>query len=444
MSIGRDYPLYLLKRKIDATGAPRSSARSASRGPYAREKNVRALRAASYSGDGQAVTALLAPNHALVWPKIDDIEPALLAASISGHTAVVSQLVEFARSALRGVNGFPPYTNISQVLPLDEALLLACRYRHPDLVEFLLNTGVDVHADRKCALPEACMGGNVRVVELLVSAGADIHRWTDVALARASAHGHLPVVEYLLGQGADVRAHESESLCYASQHGHLPIVTRLVDAGADIHANGDRPLFEASYCGHANVVEFLLAAGADIHEELDRALRYACLHGQQDVVGILLSAGADVHAFGDQSLLHAFEREHASVAEKLLLSGADAFVVDPFHPMWTVSLMPALRFSQALLLDDSLKTLWIAGNLRPRVRLAKHVQRARDRLDKPPTSSLGTATPTRDELIAHLKTAGRRFAREYWTEGIPLFFPALEEELGPVPECFVWPEPASI
>ena len=51
-------------------------------------------------------------------------------------------------------------------------------------------------------------------------------------------------------------------------------------------------------------------------------------------------------------------------------------------------------------------------------RLRESLQRARDRLARPPREPLGAGTPTREELIAHLRTAGRRFAREYWTEGL--------------------------
>ena len=83
------------------------------------------------------------------------------------------------------------------------------------------------------------------------------------------------------------------------------------------------------------------------------------------------------------------------------------------------------------------RALWLRLVLRPRMRLARALQRARARLDRPPTVPLGVTTPTREALIAHLQTAGRRFAREYWLEGLPIFFPSLD--LGPVPDCFVAP-----
>ena len=80
---------------------------------------------------------------------------------------------------------------------------------------------------------------------------------------------------------------------------------------------------------------------------------------------------------------------------------------------------------------------WVRLHVKAKLRLERALQRAKDRLDRPPTQPLGTLTPTRAELIAHLRTAGRRFAREYWTDGLPLFFPSLD--LGPVPAEFAFP-----
>ena len=88
-------------------------------------------------------------------------------------------------------------------------------------------------------------------------------------------------------------------------------------------------------------------------------------------------------------------------------------------------------------------TAVVAPTMRPaplllrlrRRRLLDALFRARARLDRPPLQALGTSKPSREELIAHLKSAGRRFAREYWADGLPLFFPGID--LGPVPEEFI-------
>ena len=97
--------------------------------------------------------------------------------------------------------------------------------------------------------------------------------------------------------------------------------------------------------------------------------------------------------------------------------------------------MPFLRAPHVARLDVRVRRLWFYCNWLPHKRLASYAQRARARLDRPPREPLGAGLPTREHLIAHLKTAGRRFAREYWAEGLPLFFPDLD--LGPVPSEFL-------
>ena len=37
--------------------------------------------------------------------------------------------------------------------------------------------------------------------------------------------------------------------------------------------------------------------------------------------------------------------------------------------------------------------------------------------------------PTREEVLAYLRTGGRAFARDYWTQGLPIFFP--DRDFGP-------------
>ena len=64
----------------------------------------------------------------------------------------------------------------------------------------------------------------------------------------------------------------------------------------------------------------------------------------------------------------------------------------------------------------------------------------RHRLEAPPTRQLVPGEPvTRDALIAVLRTAGARFAREYWLEHAALVTARDGPDLGPVPAEFLWP-----
>ena len=81
-------------------------------------------------------------------------------------------------------------------------------------------------------------------------------------------------------------------------------------------------------------------------------------------------------------------------------------------------------------LPADVQPLWVRFHLRVRLRVRAPLQHARDRLDRPPQALLGAGTPTREQLIAQLATAGRAFARDYWTDGLPLTFPGVD--FGPV------------
>ena len=156
----------------------------------------------------------------------------------------------------------------------------------------------------------------------------------------------------------------------------------------------------------------------------------ACLF---DLDGTLIRS---THHFDDVWIRWAGLHGHVPVMELLLLAGGDIRRV-PRSFAWPRALMPCLRLQQARSLPEAVQIWWIQCNVKPRIRLGRYVRRARDRLDRPPTEPLGDGTPTRETLIAHLRTAGRRFAREYWTEGLPLFFPG--QDLGPVPDEFIAP-----
>ena len=276
-------------------------------------------------------------------------------------------------------------------------------------------------------------------MQRLLNAGAGaVHANTAGALETACANGHLAVVDVLLVMGADVHARSDAALQAACSNGHLAVVDLLLAAGADIHVDGDAPLRSASVSGYAPVVQRLLAAGADVHAEGDDALYLASAAGQLAVVDALLAAGADVRVDSDDAVRCASARGHAAVVGRLLAAGADphAVVWEACRSAWP-SLMQHVPDKLFARLPATLQPLWLRLHLRLQLRLRRLLQRARDRLDHPPTVPLGKVRPTRPELVDHLKTAGRRFAREYWTDGLPLFFPGLD--LGAVPDEFATP-----
>ena len=192
------------------------------------------------------------------------------------------------------------------------------------------------------------------------------------------------------------------------------------------------------------VVRRLLEAGA---VNSDYALSEAIRNDHLDVVDVLITAG-------NATILNRSGGE--SILASLMYASRDEMIARVFSAGFCgpeKSWQGARRSGQAPRLIRHVPLATYHGGLPPtgqelwlrhhvpewiRHRLSALLQHVRSRLDRPPpgTEPLGAGTPTRERLIAHLATGGRRFAREYWTEGAPIFFPGAE--FGPVPQQFLF------
>jgi ankyrin repeat protein len=113
-----------------------------------------------------------------------------------------------------------------------------------------------------------------------------------ILLTYASLYGNYELVEFLLDEGVDIHTQDNAALEYAAEYGHLEIVKLLLDRGADIHTNNDYALRYASRNGHLEVVKLLLDRGANIHAQKDEALRLAKKYKYFALVKLLLGATA--------------------------------------------------------------------------------------------------------------------------------------------------------
>jgi len=128
---------------------------------------------------------------------------------------------------------------------------------------------------------------NSEIIEDLIQEGVNIHAQEDYALIWESYHGHLEIVRVLLKYGAYVHAIGYQSLRWASEDGHLEVVKLLLEYGSDVHARDDYALRCASKNGHLEVVKLLLENGADVHARENEALRWASDNGHLEVVKLL-------------------------------------------------------------------------------------------------------------------------------------------------------------
>ena len=221
----------------------------------------------------------------------------------------------------------------------------------------------------------------------------------DNALLKAAcARGDVAAVRALTFYRADVNDNKGEALLIASTGGHLEIVKILVNAGVNMQLFWWDPYRAASDAGHEDVAHFLMVRSSTDYVD-DECIAKV----EADLVSRRLRPTELIW------------RKATRAWPRLCI-----FVKSPYA-----------------LPGDDLRACWFWVHVHLYNRLRPAIQRARYRLDRPPTSELGTTRPTREQLIAHLRTGGKRFAREYWTEGLPLFFPGQVEELGAVPREFV-------
>jgi hypothetical protein len=123
--------------------------------------------------------------------------------------------------------------------------------------EWMIDQGINIHADNDLALIYFAYHGHIEVVKFLVQNGADIHADNDYALRWSASNGYIDVVKFLVQNGADIHASDDWALQWSAEHGHIDVVKFLVENGADIHACDDYPLrWSTEYC-HIEIIDYL-------------------------------------------------------------------------------------------------------------------------------------------------------------------------------------------
>ncbi len=121
----------------------------------------------------------------------------------------------------------------------DTALTWADRKEHKEIMELLVNYGADMQVLLNAKLINNCISGNLREIKNLIESGADINAaneesgWTP--LMYAVNEGYRRIVEYLLDSGVDVHAIDNQgrsALDIADEKGYSLISSLLVDSGA--------------------------------------------------------------------------------------------------------------------------------------------------------------------------------------------------------------------
>jgi len=196
-----------------------------------------------------------------------------------------------------------------------------------ELVEFLINLGIDIEA----------------------KSGA---LWTP--LHSQAYKGHLDGVELLLQYGADIEAKTSfgmTPLLSSLRWDRIGVTKFLIEKEANVNPTtelGRTPLIVSAVEGNVELARLLLENDADTALKDNyyqrTALHFAALYGQLDIVDALLKKGTDVNEkdkAGRTALDYACKYGHEKVAKLLKSSGAKGDI-DPkyfgFSPYLTKNL----------------------------------------------------------------------------------------------------------
>ena len=206
-----------------------------------------------------------------------------------------------------------------------QAIQIAARFGHTDVVKLLLHHGAQVN--RSCGeyaypLQAAAYGGHTGVVRLLLDNGADVNGVGGKfgsALIAACDQGHLDVARVLLDRGADldiICVNKGKALNTAAETGSKALVQLLLRKGADINdtcGNEGGALYAAAKSGHLDMVRMLVAAGADVNLRSGykcNALQAACSNPDKyesgggerfvEIARFLLKHGADPNMHGGE------------------------------------------------------------------------------------------------------------------------------------------------
>jgi len=168
----------------------------------------------------------------------------LFLSSYYGHAPCVEWLLR------NGVDG-DPHVNRNLVL------LAAAKEGRDEVIEVLLNHWGDFK--KVGALRCAAGAGRVSTVKLLIAARLDVNEEGGLPLFMAVQNNHLDVVQMLLDSGVDAALNDFQEFYDAVRAGRAAMVRLLLRIGPNV----GRALQYAAQYGHVDVAEILIEAGAD-------------------------------------------------------------------------------------------------------------------------------------------------------------------------------------
>ncbi|TAK74306.1 MAG: hypothetical protein EPO11_07095 [Gammaproteobacteria bacterium] len=241
-------------------------------------------------------------------------------------------------------------------------ILLAARYGHTKMVEYLISQRADLHATtqvvgnkhhphhNRTPLHWAAENGHYEIISLLIKAGAVIDSPSGgmklQPMHLAATEGHLRCLQMLIGDMPE-RANQKDAyhqspLLWAAVEGRAEIVQYLISIGADFNAatqmmydkehdhHNRTPLDWAIRNEYSEVALILIEAGAILDTSSGKmglqSIHRAAQEGLLDVIKLLIEKRPDlldqVDLCGKTPLYWAVRNDHSAIIDFLLKKNA--------------------------------------------------------------------------------------------------------------------------
>ena len=175
---------------------------------------------------------------------------------------------------------------------LDEALSESAREGHLDVVEYLLDLGANPAIDGHKAFINAAASENWRIPILILDVYKESIPQEILLemLYKAVRVRNMDLIQCLVDKGVNVIADDNEAICIAGDVGLREILKYLIEQGADPHARNERPLFNAIQSNRLEAVEYLVSKhNPDLSVNDDELVKLAIKKDTASIVEILLN-----------------------------------------------------------------------------------------------------------------------------------------------------------
>lgn len=178
----------------------------------------------------------------------------------------------------------------------------------------------------------------VDIVEWLLEAGADytVKIGTTTALGLAAKYGFVDILDILINRGVDINERcgdvgreELTPLLIASMEGYLDVVHKLLENGADSNGRGAQGTTPLMLANGVQIVEALLAHGADVKMRNENGTSAFCVARNMEIAQILLDSGSKIDEQdndGRTKLIGAASNGNVDFVKYLLDHGADSSI----------------------------------------------------------------------------------------------------------------------